>query len=593
MYRKSGASSRPLRRCALCSDRRRVMTSAAAATDGASSSSSSSSGQLQPMQIPLMMMMATAEGRMQSTVVRIGRAPSSAVVVELPAKVTAAEPLVSSVCTDATNTIVTNGSNSPVDTSSLTNRATECPQLTVRVREWPRSGTEMQQPGTHRLRCGANISSTSSIPSDRPAASGSKRWRVRLQQQQRTVLLLALLALLHLLPAVQSCGPGRGIGGPRRTRKLLPLVFKQHVPNVSENSLSASGMQEGPISRNDSKFRNLETNYNKDIIFKDEEGTGADRVMTQRCKEKLNILAVSVMNQWPGLRLLVTEGWDEDHMHAPESLHYEGRAVDIMTSDKDRSKIGMLARLAVEAGFDWVFYESRNHIHCSVKSDSSQSNHASGCFTGDSTVLTESGTRRRLSELRIGEKVQAIDATGNTVFSEVMMFMDRDTHQRREFVTIEAEGGAMLKVTPAHLVMVWRKEHSETRFVFADRVREGDHVLVHHGGTARHAEGPVLEPRRVHRISAMLADGVYAPLTREGTIVVDTIAASCYALIDSQTVAHLSFLPYRMVEKLWSLFERASATDSLSLPRHEGIHWYAKSLYTIKDYLVPPSWLYH
>ncbi|EAA01079.5 AGAP001412-PA [Anopheles gambiae str. PEST] len=418
---------------------------------------------------------------------------------------------------------------------------------------------------------------TSRCRSARAACAG----RVCGPQRSRTMVWL-MVALLALVQLTAGCGPGRGIGGPRRTRKLLPLVFKQHVPNVSENSLSASGMQEGPISRNDSKFRSLETNYNKDIIFKDEEGTGADRVMTQRCKEKLNILAVSVMNQWPGLRLMVTEGWDEDHMHAPESLHYEGRAVDIMTSDKDRSKIGMLARLAVEAGFDWVFYESRSHIHCSVKSDSSQSSHTSGCFTGDSTVLTEAGVHRKLSELRIGERVQAVDAAGRTVFSEVLMFMDRDTHQRREFVTIEAEGGALLKVTPAHLVMVWRRERSETRFVFADRVREGDHILVHVAGS--------LEPRAVHRISATLAEGVYAPLTGEGTIVVDSIAASCYALIDSQTVAHWSFLPYRLAEKVSALFDR---TDSLSLPRHEGIHWYAKSLYTIKDYLIPSNWLYH
>uniref|UniRef100_A0A4W4DRY6 Hedgehog protein n=1 Tax=Electrophorus electricus TaxID=8005 RepID=A0A4W4DRY6_ELEEL len=397
-----------------------------------------------------------------------------------------------------------------------------------------------------------------------------------------TVVGIALVSFICLFftSCGLACGPGRGYGKRRHPKKLTPLAYKQFIPNVAEKTLGASGKYEGKITRNSERFKELTPNYNPDIIFKDEENTNADRLMTQRCKDKLNSLAISVMNQWPGVKLRVTEGWDEDGNHFEESLHYEGRAVDITTSDRDKSKYGMLSRLAVEAGFDWVYYESKAHIHCSVKAENSVAAKSGGCFPGSGAVTLEDGRTKNVKDLTVGDKVLAADEEGNIVYSDFIMFLDHDPTTQREFLVIEtSEPAKKLRLTAAHLVFVRNLSvDSGMTAKFASSVQPGHEVFVLDG--ARGHPKSV----RVERIYTVEYTGSYAPLTAHGTIVVDQVLASCYAVIEDHRWAHWAFAPVRMNRWLtsWSL----PTHDANVTLREDGIHWYSNLLFHIGTWLL-------
>ncbi|MEY4549450.1 MAG: hypothetical protein RL685_5645 [Pseudomonadota bacterium] len=174
--------------------------------------------------------------------------------------------------------------------------------------------------------------------------------------------------LIHQLlgMALWLCGCDAQGDLPALSRANGQLQLGRQVPNVSEED--AIGAVTMRISRRRPEFRQLERNDSADIVFKDEETTGADRLMTRRLSQRLSRLAKLVEGEWgKEVQLRVTDAWDEQGEHGRESAHYEGRAADLTLSDLDPSKLGRLGYLAVQAGFDWVYFENRAHVHVSVR----------------------------------------------------------------------------------------------------------------------------------------------------------------------------------------------------------------------------------
>lgn len=148
-------------------------------------------------------------------------------------------------------------------------------------------------------------------------------------------------------------------------RNRTQLALGERMPNEPEAQVV--GEADAPISRSSTAFKSLVECEDCPFVFKDEERNKSDRLMTPRLRRGLTQLSKLVSQTWPKLELRVTEAWDDRREHGSGSMHYEGRAADITTSDQDPAKLGKLAALAVRAGLDWVYYENASHVHVSVK----------------------------------------------------------------------------------------------------------------------------------------------------------------------------------------------------------------------------------
>lgn len=252
-----------------------------------------------------------------------------------------------------------------------------------------------------------------------------------------------------------------------------------------------------------------------------------------------------------------------------------------------------------------------------------------GCFPGWARVTVAGGRQKNLSSLAPGDKVMALSGTGQVVYSQVLLFLHRDQESWSTFLSLETEDGQRLVLTSHHLVFLashCRHDSSEYQAQFASRAKTGDCVLIHTAGRQT-------RPSQIISVSVVESAGVYAPLTEAGTLFVDGVLASSYALVEDHRLAHWAFGPVRLLSSfkqlLWgetrkeqrptdSQKARAEAPvpfstlatmegagvyantgilhkpDNLSEPlrigmrekhslqrRISGVHWYARLLYNI------------
>ncbi|CAB1322387.1 unnamed protein product [Coregonus sp. 'balchen'] len=210
------------------------------------------------------------------------------------------------------------------------------------------------------------------------------------------------------------------------------------------------------------------------------------------------------------------------------------------------------------------------------------------CFPAHATVLASDGTRKTMAELRLGDRVLAVDAAGRPTFSEVLLWLDRRSGSRERYLLLDTEGSEEpLYITPDHVLFIAPDNATTTALasdarrvpVFAKDVLPGHLVYLHIPSTGS------LEAKRVTEVSEAESLGAYAPLTVEGNLVVDGRLVSCYTLQCRQHLAHLTFVPYRLIHALRS-FLPLLGDLLLAPPRQgqedqEGMHWYASAWYQL------------
>ena len=134
------------------------------------------------------------------------------------------------------------------------------------------------------------------------------------------------------------------------------------------------------------------------------------------------------------------------------------------------------------------------------------------CFPPHSTVMLKGSIRKRLDELKLGDIVQDSPTTFSVYYHDKAY--DHRHLSNQMYVSIKTENGYNITLSISHMIQIGNSSFIEAKYVEPEKM-----YLITESGLSK-----------VLSISKEFHSKHYSPYTYSGTIMVDGILASCYAV---------------------------------------------------------------
>lgn len=157
-------------------------------------------------------------------------------------------------------------------------------------------------------------------------------------------------------------------------------------------------------------------------------------------------------------------------------------------------------------------------------------------------------------------------------YSPIIAFLHREAEEEATYKRIRTKNAA-IELSDRHLI-----HRRDDGFVWAEQLNKNDEILV---ASSKNLNRTNWE--RILEITEVTKEGVMAPLTEQGTIIVNNVYVSCYALVKSHTLGHVALAPFRWYHRV---FGHKSDNNTSPILNYASILFHLfKTIPVVKDIL--------